>query len=84
MRELTDCSFFFLITLGFLSFWKNMSSLVERLRVRSDRKPIYNLDDSDDDADFLPRKPGATQEKFERIVRTDAVCYFPFALTIFV
>ncbi|KAI4337260.1 hypothetical protein L6164_015699 [Bauhinia variegata] len=49
-----------------------MSSLVERLRVRSDRKPVYNLDDSDDDADFLPRKPGATEEKFERIVRSDA------------
>ncbi|XP_047157563.1 CHD3-type chromatin-remodeling factor PICKLE isoform X1 [Vigna umbellata] len=49
-----------------------MSSLVERLRVRSDRRPIYNLDESDDDADFLPRKPGTTQEKLERIVRTDA------------
>lgn len=51
-----------------------MSSLVERLRVRSDRKPIYNIDDSDDD-DFLPRKPGTTQEKFERIERSDAVCH---------
>ncbi|XP_061365248.1 CHD3-type chromatin-remodeling factor PICKLE isoform X2 [Gastrolobium bilobum] len=49
-----------------------MSSLVERLRVRSDRKPIYNIDDSDDDADFLPRKPGTTQEKLERIDRSDA------------
>ncbi|XP_015945340.1 CHD3-type chromatin-remodeling factor PICKLE [Arachis duranensis] len=49
-----------------------MSSLVERLRVRSERKPIYNLDDSDDDADFLPRKPGTTQETFERIDRSDA------------
>ncbi|XP_027904599.1 CHD3-type chromatin-remodeling factor PICKLE isoform X2 [Vigna unguiculata] len=49
-----------------------MSSLVERLRVRSDRRPIYNLDESDDDADFLPRKSGTTQEKLERIVRTDA------------
>ncbi|KAJ7966246.1 CHD3-type chromatin-remodeling factor PICKLE [Quillaja saponaria] len=48
-----------------------MSSLVERLRVRSDRKPRYNLDDSDDDADILPGKLG-TQEKFERIDRTDA------------
>ncbi|XP_019437785.1 PREDICTED: CHD3-type chromatin-remodeling factor PICKLE-like isoform X2 [Lupinus angustifolius] len=47
-----------------------MSSLVERLRVRSDRKPIYNIDDSDDD-DFLPRKPGTTLENFERIVRSD-------------
>ncbi|CAL0327180.1 unnamed protein product [Lupinus luteus] len=46
-----------------------MSSLVERLRARSDRKPIYNIDDSDDD-DFLP-KPGTTPEKFERIIRSD-------------
>ncbi|XP_019438781.1 PREDICTED: CHD3-type chromatin-remodeling factor PICKLE-like [Lupinus angustifolius] len=49
-----------------------MSSLVERLRVRSDRRPIYNIDESDDDADFLPRKHGTTQEKFDRIVRSDA------------
>jgi hypothetical protein len=53
-----------------------MSSLVERLRVRSDRKPVYNIDESDDDADFLLGKPGTTQEKFERIVRSDAVCFF--------
>ncbi len=53
-----------------------MSSLVERLRVRSDRKPIYNIDESDDDADLLPGKHGTTQEKFEKIVRTDAVCFF--------
>ncbi|XVE71251.1 hypothetical protein DITRI_Ditri10aG0135600 [Diplodiscus trichospermus] len=51
-----------------------MSSLVERLRVRSDRKPIYSLDESDDDADFVPGKSGKkTEEKLERIVRTDAV-----------
>ncbi|KAH9760403.1 CHD3-type chromatin-remodeling factor PICKLE [Citrus sinensis] len=50
-----------------------MSSLVERLRVRSDRKPIYQLDESDDDADFEQGKPGTTVEKFERIVRIDAV-----------
>ncbi|GAY44315.1 hypothetical protein CUMW_081240 [Citrus unshiu] len=50
----------------------NMSSLVERLRVRSDRKPIYQLDESDDDADFEQGKPGTTVEKFERIVRIDA------------
>ncbi|KAK4277229.1 hypothetical protein QN277_015253 [Acacia crassicarpa] len=48
-----------------------MSSLVERLRVRSDRKPVYNIDESDDD-DFLPGKPGRTEEMFERIVRSDA------------
>ncbi|KAG5225208.1 GYMNOS family protein [Salix suchowensis] len=33
-----------------------MSSLVERLRVRSERGPIYNLDESDDDADFVSGK----------------------------
>ncbi|KAK4274486.1 hypothetical protein QN277_017696 [Acacia crassicarpa] len=48
-----------------------MSSLVERLRARSDRKPIYSIDESDDDADILPGKHEPTQEKFERIVRSD-------------
>lgn len=55
-----------------------MSNLVERLRVRSNRKH-YNIDESDDDADLLPRKRGETREKFERIVRSDAVSYIlPF------
>ncbi|KAM5564718.1 CHD3-type chromatin-remodeling factor PICKLE [Rosa sericea] len=48
-----------------------MSSLVERLRTRSDRKPIYNIDESDDDGDFGTGKPGRAQEMFEKIVRTD-------------
>ncbi|CAI8599568.1 unnamed protein product [Vicia faba] len=48
-----------------------MSSLVERLRVRSERKPVYNIDESDDD-DFLLKKPGTSQDKFERIARSDA------------
>ncbi|XP_010525929.1 PREDICTED: CHD3-type chromatin-remodeling factor PICKLE-like [Tarenaya hassleriana] len=47
-----------------------MSSLVERLRLRSDRRPVYNLDDSDDD-DFVPKKD-RTLEQVEEIVRTDA------------
>ncbi|KAK3036792.1 hypothetical protein RJ639_030484 [Escallonia herrerae] len=51
----------------------NMTSLVERLRVRSDRRPVYNLDDSDDDADLLRGKSGNNQQKFEKIVRSDAV-----------
>ncbi|KAF2287266.1 hypothetical protein GH714_039485 [Hevea brasiliensis] len=51
---------------------QDMSSLVERLRVRSERRPIYILDESDDDADFLSGKPGKSQEKIERIVRPDA------------
>jgi chromodomain-helicase-DNA-binding protein 4 len=49
---------------------QKMSSLVERLRIRSDRKPVYNLDDSDDD-DFVPKKD-RTFEQVEAIVRTDA------------
>ena len=52
---------------------QKMSSLVERLRIRSDRKPVYNLDDSDDD-DFVPKKD-RTFEQVEAIVRTDAVCF---------
>ncbi|CAH9086176.1 unnamed protein product [Cuscuta europaea] len=49
-----------------------MASLVERLRVRSERKPIYNIDESDDEADIKRGKSGHSQEKFERFVRTDA------------
>lgn len=49
-----------------------MSSLVERLRLRSDRKPVYNLDESDDE-DFVPKKD-RNFEQVEAIVRTDAVC----------
>ncbi|KAI4376194.1 hypothetical protein MLD38_013984 [Melastoma candidum] len=48
-----------------------MSSLVERLRARTDKKPVYHLDDSDDD-DFAPRKPGTAQETLEKIIRDDA------------
>lgn len=48
-----------------------MSSLVERLRTRSERRPIYSIDESDDD-DFVLRKPGVTQDKLEKIVRDDA------------
>lgn len=58
-------------------YLQKMSSLVERLRVRSDRRPVYNLDESDDD-DLLPKKPGTVLENMERIVRSDAVCCFIF------
>ena len=53
-----------------------MSSLVERLRVRSDRRPVYNIDEWDDDADLDERKSGSAQpqQKIEKIVRADAVC----------
>lgn len=57
-----------------------MSSLVERLRVRSDRRPIYNLDESDDEADLVRGKSGMSQEKFDKIVRTDAVCFLLISL----
>ncbi|KAL3656097.1 hypothetical protein CASFOL_000493 [Castilleja foliolosa] len=50
-----------------------MASLVERLRVRSDRKPIYNLDDSDEESDFLKKKTGtgSSSDKIEKIERPD-------------
>ncbi|KAG7037640.1 hypothetical protein SDJN02_01269, partial [Cucurbita argyrosperma subsp. argyrosperma] len=48
-----------------------MSSLVERLRVRSERRPVYNLDESDDDFDYKHKKPGSTQDKFEKLERED-------------
>ncbi|XP_016537603.2 CHD3-type chromatin-remodeling factor PICKLE-like isoform X3 [Capsicum annuum] len=48
-----------------------MASLVERLRVRSDRRPIYNLDESDDEADTMPGKSRTKKEQIQKIVRTD-------------
>ncbi|KAF7149908.1 hypothetical protein RHSIM_Rhsim02G0208200 [Rhododendron simsii] len=60
-----------------LSFPRDkMSSLVERLRVRSDRKPVYNIDDWDDGEDLDLKRPGSglDQQKIERIVRDDAAC----------
>ncbi|KAL2926136.1 CHD3-type chromatin-remodeling factor PICKLE [Bienertia sinuspersici] len=50
-----------------------MSSLVERLRVRSERRPVYNIDVSDDEADFAQGKSRVPSEKPERIVREDTV-----------
>ncbi|KAK2398961.1 protein CHROMATIN REMODELING [Trifolium repens] len=49
-----------------------MSSLVERLRVKPDRKRFNTIDKSDDEADLMPGKKPRTLEKFERIVRSDA------------
>uniref|UniRef100_A0A0D9WMM4 CHD3-type chromatin-remodeling factor PICKLE n=1 Tax=Leersia perrieri TaxID=77586 RepID=A0A0D9WMM4_9ORYZ len=51
-----------------------MSSLVERLRVRSEKRPLYTLDESDDD---LPPKGGKGRDRHsdgptERIEREDA------------
>ncbi|CAL5355214.1 unnamed protein product [Camellia sinensis] len=50
-----------------------MSSLVERLRVRSERRPIYNLDDSDDEAYLDKGKSGSSHHKIEKIIRPDSV-----------
>ncbi|XP_024982833.1 CHD3-type chromatin-remodeling factor PICKLE [Cynara cardunculus var. scolymus] len=52
-------------------FDMRMSSLVERLRVRSDSRPRYSLDESDDEADLLHGK-SKKPEQFEKIVRDDA------------
>lgn len=52
---------------------------MERLRLRSDRKPVYNLDESDDE-DYAPKKD-RTFEQVEAIVRTDAVCLSLLLLT---
>lgn len=46
---------------------------MERLRARSDRRPVYNIDDSDDDGDFLSGKSRMAQQKIEKIMRDDAV-----------
>lgn len=54
---------------------QRMASLVERLRARSDRKPLYNLDDSDDEAIVRDKSKG-TQEQVEKFVRPDAVYFF--------
>ncbi|KAI3467977.1 hypothetical protein Pfo_024640 [Paulownia fortunei] len=50
-----------------------MASLVERLRVRSDRRPIYNIDESDEEADFVKKKSGTgpSSDKIEKIERPD-------------
>lgn len=51
---------------------QKMASLVERLRVRSDRRPVYNLDESDEEAE-KPGKSGTKKQEYEKIVRSDAV-----------
>ncbi|KAL0330577.1 UNVERIFIED_CONTAM: CHD3-type chromatin-remodeling factor PICKLE [Sesamum radiatum] len=52
-----------------------MASLVERLRVRSDRRPIYNLDESDEESDFMKKKSGTgpSSDKTEKIERPDVM-----------
>ncbi|KAL3843998.1 hypothetical protein ACJIZ3_001401 [Penstemon smallii] len=50
-----------------------MASLVERLRVRSDKKPVYIIDESDDEDDLVKKnsRSGPSQDKFEKIKRPD-------------
>ncbi|XP_074567339.1 CHD3-type chromatin-remodeling factor PICKLE [Curcuma longa] len=51
-----------------------MSSLVERLRVRSEKRPLYNLDESDDD-DFVVSKAlkrKLEEKPAEKLKRVDA------------
>ncbi|KAG8375831.1 hypothetical protein BUALT_Bualt10G0141200 [Buddleja alternifolia] len=50
-----------------------MASLVERLRVRSDRRPIYNIDESDEEGDFVKKKSGLgpSSDRFEKSERPD-------------
>ncbi|PKA66152.1 CHD3-type chromatin-remodeling factor PICKLE [Apostasia shenzhenica] len=50
-----------------------MSSLVERLRIRSDKRPLYTDGGSDDD-DFVvaKKKPGQKSEEADKIEREDA------------
>lgn len=61
----------------FVGYVAGMSSLVERLRVRSDSRPRYSLDDSDDESDILLGK-SKNAEQFEKINRDDAVIFFNF------
>lgn len=42
--------------------------------MRSDRKPMYKLDESDDETDMMPGKSGTKKQEIEKIVRTDVVC----------
>lgn len=56
-----------------------MASLVERLRVRSDRRPVYNIDESDDDADIKRKSgTGTSSDKIEKIERPDVVITLSF------
>lgn len=61
-----------------------MASLVERLRVRSDRRPIYTLDESDEEADLVKKKSGAgpSSDDFERFQRPDTVIMPPFRVFV--
>ncbi|PIN15480.1 Chromodomain-helicase DNA-binding protein [Handroanthus impetiginosus] len=51
-----------------------MASLYERLRLRSDRRPSYNIDESDDEPDSGNKKSrtsGPSSDKIEKIERPD-------------
>lgn len=60
-----------------------MTSLVERLRVRSDRGPIYNADVAEDsDEEFLDPEHGSSRHKIEKIVRDDGVRHCSLSLSL--
>ncbi|KAJ3695446.1 hypothetical protein LUZ60_000823 [Juncus effusus] len=47
-----------------------MSSMAERLRARSEKRPLYTLDESDDDL-YLPPSAGAKGKKKEEVKKKD-------------
>ncbi|KAF5181479.1 Chd3-type chromatin-remodeling factor pickle, partial [Thalictrum thalictroides] len=49
-----------------------MTSLVERLRARTERKPLYNIEESDDEEFIIKESGSSTHNKPEKIIREDA------------
>lgn len=52
-----------------------MENLAETLGSRPERKPLYGIDDSDDEPSMVSMKSQDIEETFERIVRPDAVLF---------
>lgn len=52
-----------------------MENLAETLGSRPERKPLYGIDDSDDEPSMVSMKSQDIEETFERIVRSDAVLF---------
>lgn len=50
------------------------------LRARSNHRPLYTINESDDDADILPRKKGKPKENIDR---SGIVSFFPFCVNNF-
>ncbi|PIA60914.1 hypothetical protein AQUCO_00300438v1 [Aquilegia coerulea] len=49
-----------------------MTSLVERLRARSERRPLYSIEESDDEEFVIKESGRSTHNKPEKIIREDA------------